>query len=72
MSILALRSQYATEARFAGKIDSFIRQHRHDARRWELSKLRLVSDLHDLLALLSTQCVRRPWSYRLHSAIAAL
>ena len=43
--------QHAAEARFAGDIDPFVGQHRHDARRRQLGEARFVGDPQDFLSL---------------------
>ena len=43
--------QHAAEARFAGDIDPFVGQHRHDARRRQLGEARFVGDPKDFLSL---------------------
>lgn len=53
-----MRSKHSAEARFAGDIDPFIRQHRHDPRGRQFRKTRLISDLQDPLPLLISQGMR--------------
>src|SRR5579862_6153061 len=60
---LPMRSQHAAEAGFAGDVSPFIRQHGDDPRRWQLGKSRLIGNLHNPLALVSTEGMGR---YRPH------
>lgn len=67
---LSVSPQYTAEARFTGDVDAFVREHRHDARRWEFRKTRFVRDLQDPLAFLLAQRMVRHWTDRFGSRLA--
>ena len=55
---LSTGSKDTAEAGFAGNIDTFVCQHRHDPRRRQLRETRLIGDLQDPLSLLVSQGMR--------------
>ena len=64
-----MRLEHAMKARLAGQVAAFVSEHRHDPRRRQLRKTRLVGHRHDLHALLLAEGMRRRWPLGLRTAI---
>jgi len=55
MPVLAGVAQYALEARFTGQVHALVSERRHDARRRQVRKPRLVGHAQQRFALLGTE-----------------
>jgi len=66
---LSLLAQDAGEGGLAGHVSTFVGQHRHDPRRRQIGKARLVGHLQHGRALVRAQRVGRRWPQRLGPAI---